>query len=362
MAADEQTDLEYTELLSFLSDPKSEVQKLAAEGVLGHTDTQEFLDYCHRHAKKVAKPLLRLVEKCEADLASAKSPTASASLEAREAGVAALQALVNVSAVPPVRDELIGMNVVRRCCEALRGGWLEGRLPFAEWYAMLLANVTTAPAGQEALINDESLFRFLFAAYVAKARPSGSSQDPFGCLGKVICNLCSLQKGRAMLGQGEHAVASLKSLTQELPNRDRRLDVLSTFRNVSLDKECHDALVQVNVIEAMARFMYPLDSAGDEKASLPEALREDLLAQGATLTNDIAVRAAAAQIFVGLVITEQGRNYLRTCGAAEILRAWAEQETDPDIKVDLETSLPAAKLSEEELAEEQKRIEVAPAA
>lgn len=363
MAADSQTDIEFTELLGFLSDPKSEVQKLAAEGVLAHTDSQEFLDYSHRHARKIAKPLLRLVEKSEATLSSATSPTTAASLEAREAGSAALQALINVSAVPAVRDELVSMNVVRRCCESLRGGWLEGRVPFAEWYAMLLANVTTVQSGQEALCKDESLFRFLFAAYVAKARPSGDSKDPFGCLGKVICNLCSLSQGRALLAQGEHAVGSLKALTQELANRERRLDVLSTFRNLSLDADCHDALVGAGLVEAMARFVYPLEDAGDEgKAALPEALREDLATHGATLTNDTAVRAAAANCCVGFIATEQGRSYLRSCGAAEVLRAWLAEETDPDTKVALETALPAAKLSEEELAEERKRLEDPPAA
>lgn len=142
------------------------VQRFAAEGVLAQTESQAFLDYCRRQPRKVAKFLLRLAEKAEADAATSRAAAlvaagggavgekaarqaAMEAAAASAAGSAALQALVNISTVPAVCEELLELSAVRRVCEAMRGGWLEGRSGLVHWYAMLLSNLTTSPKGQE---------------------------------------------------------------------------------------------------------------------------------------------------------------------------------------------------------------------
>lgn len=115
--------------------------------------------------------------------------------------------------------------------------------------------------------------------------------------------------------------------------------------------------MESGLIEAIACFVYPWDKAADnEREALPEALRKDLEAAGATLTTEVGVRSIAAECLVGFVITEQGREYLRSSGAAEIIRAWDAEETDTDTKTSLCTVLPAATMAEAELTEHQKKL------
>merc|ERR1719198_508910 len=119
------------------------------------------------------------------------------------------------------------MNAVRRCCETLKGGWLEGRADHAHWHAMLLANLTTLEAGQKALCAEEGHLRFLFAAFVSKARPPPRDgyDDPMLCLGKVINNVCALREGRAVYAEGEAGASTIGMLAAELSDRQRRKDV-----------------------------------------------------------------------------------------------------------------------------------------
>jgi len=363
------SDEEFLELLGFLTDPKLEVQRFAAEGVLAQTESQDFLEFCHRQPRKAARPLLRLAEKAEADastsgtaanLAAGTARTAEEQKAARmaaveavsasAAGSAALQALVNISAVPSVRDELVELAAPRRVAEAMRGGWLEGRSGLAHWYAMLLANITTAKAGQEAICADENLLRFLVAAYVSKPRPPPRDgyDDPLMFLGKVIGNVCALEAGRKLLAVGEQGPTTVTTLVGELADRARRSDVVNCFRNLCLDVECHPAVVAANPIADFARFLYPWDKADPQhRAELPEALATALAAEGAALTGDATIRHSAAICIIGLCRTREGRACLRSQGAKEILRAWQLEETEEEIRNALEASVPALQPEEE---------------
>ena len=121
------------------------------------------------------------------------------------AGVAALKCLVNLSAVPPLAEELVSLNAVKRLLEALRAGWLEGRAEMAHWFAMLLANVSGLKKAQEALCADENLLKFVVAAYLTKPRlPARDGyEDPLLWLGSVLVNVLVLQEGRKMLAVGK---------------------------------------------------------------------------------------------------------------------------------------------------------------
>mmetsp|Transcript_17425 Transcript_17425/g.38132 ORF Transcript_17425/g.38132 Transcript_17425/m.38132 type:complete len:406 (-) Transcript_17425:30-1247(-) len=362
---DASMDQEFTELIGFLQDPKFEVQRFAVEGVLAQTDNADFLGYCQRHPRQVARQLIRLAERAEATAAASGEAKADgakgaeaerrADLEAATCTAAAgsaLQALVNLSAVPAVRDELIGLSVPRRTATALRSGWLEGRAGNARWYAMLLANLTTVKTGQEAICAEEQLLRFLVAAYVAKTRPEqrDDCKDPLLYLGKVLVNICALPEGRRILAKGEGAVGTLTALAVEMPDRDRRPDVMAFLRNVCLDRECHAGVISLELVDRIACFLYPLDKV--EAAlleKLPETLRQKLEAEGAALTGDVAVRHAAAGCFTGLCLSAEGRSHLRSTGGAEVMRAWLQEESDDATKEAMEAALTVLGLSEEEL-------------
>jgi hypothetical protein len=346
---------EYDELVGFLSDQRLDVQQMAAEGVLSYTGEQGFIGFCQLHPRKVAKPLLRLVERAEVSAMEGKAAIAEASKElestkgdahqqeravrqaaaeaktAQDAGSSALQALVNLSAVPAVRDEIVSMNGPRRSVEALRGGWLEGRSGLAHWYAMLLANVTATRDGQEALCADEALVRFLIAAYISNPRPAPRDgyDDPLECLGKVFRNLCALSEGRRVLGKS----SCVESLANELRVRNRRADVLGALRNLCIDNECHKAVAASGFAIQAAAFLYPWERVDEKsRAELTQEIRTELAKTGATLTADPAVRNLAAEALFGLCQSAVGREYLRICDYHEVLRAWECEESDANIK------------------------------
>jgi len=394
LSAEQET--EFTELLGFLQDQKVEVQRLAADGVLSYTETQAFIAFCQKYPRKVGRPLLRLFERSEAAVAdgaeSSKGAAASASKKkadslgieekanAIEAGTVALQALVNLSSIPQVSEELVSMSAPKRCTEALRRGWLEGSVEFGHLHAMILANLTTSKTGQQAICAEASLLPFLFAAFVAKPRPPpvDDHEDPLGYLGKAISNVCVLEEGRRALigakkeGTGSESASAadstdagspegnalLVSLAAELGDRNRRLDVLAIFRNLSLDKECHPHLATSGLMARMARFLYSWEKADPERREqLPETLKGELAAEGAALTADLSVRKVAAECISGLALTAVGRGHLRANGCYEVLRAWHLEETDSFVKAILEDSVTPVHYTEEELTKDREEAE-----
>jgi len=347
---------EFAELVGFLSDPKPEVQLLAAEGLLAHTESLEFLEFCRGCPHKVPKALLRLVERAEADIAAntskdVQNPLCVASSVFANAGGAALQALVNLATVPTICNELIDLNAPCRCVEALRSGWLEGRAVLAHWHAMLLANLTTMEAAQEALCADESLLRFLFAAYVARPRPPARDghEDPLQSLGKALGNICVLRQGRLIIAGSSVAAHTLNLLVAELSDRARRLDVLNIFRNLCIDTDCHAGLVKSALMIHVLRFVYPWEKADPERRNqLPDEFRVEFASVGAALTSDGLVRRATADCIVGLCQSVKGRRYLREHGCYEVVRAWHLEETDEETKSVIESTVPFVHYSEEE--------------
>jgi len=376
---------EFVDLIGFLQDAKTEVQRLAAEGAVAYSESEEFLRFCKKEPRKVARPLLRLAEAAEAAQSAGEDATPSAAGAGREkkgedrmgvadtenlvgAGMAALQALVNLCSVPEILDVLVILNAPKRCIEAMRKGWLEGRIAYAHLYSMLLANLTTLKGGQEAICKEDALLRFLFSTFVAKPRPVAQDnvEDPFCCLGRALCNLCVLPEGRKALADPECGgnAAGLMQLANELADRGRRLDVLNIFRNLCLAPELHPTVVQSELMAHMALFLYAWEKAEPERReTLPGPLKEELAKRGSTLTVDVAVRKAASDCLRGLCLTETGRNHLRTHGCYEVTRVWHLSETDPFIKEAIEAIVPAVHFTEEQLAENaQKEREAALAA
>ncbi|CAE8595947.1 unnamed protein product [Polarella glacialis] len=376
-------DQEFSELLGFLQDQKPEVQRAAAEGVLDHSENRAFVEYCRRHPRAAARPLLRLAERAEADAQAgevaekvvSQSAAGSENQKARlardnalntmEAGAAALKALVNLSAIPQVTEELVSLNAPKRITEALRSGWLEGRAGLAHWHAMILANITIGKVGQQALCVEDGMLRFLMAAYVTKPRPKARDgyNDPLLCLGKVLGNVCVLPEGRKIVA-GEQGTGSISALIADLSERGRRADMMNALRNLCLDTACHEKIVSTDMFARMACFLYPFEKAEVERrAELPEAVRALLETEGSTLTGDVAVRTAAVATIIGLNGSLEGREYLRGFGCQEVLRAWTVEETDSFILAGLGASLRTVESTEEELkaADEQQEKEDAEA-
>mmetsp|Transcript_84408 Transcript_84408/g.176680 ORF Transcript_84408/g.176680 Transcript_84408/m.176680 type:complete len:442 (-) Transcript_84408:86-1411(-) len=370
------SDEEFVELLGFLSDSKLLVQQQAAEGVLDLTQNASFMDYCRRQPRKAAKPLLRLAEKAEAESATssaaatlaagrAKTPeqakaarqAAIDAVAASRAGGAALKALVNMSAVPAVRDELIEMSAPRRIADVFKGGWLEGRHGLAHWYAMLLANLSTGATGQEALCKDEAMVQFLMTAFEAKkVAPRDGYEDPLLFLGKVMGNICACEAGRKILTgkDKETAAGTVKRLVNQLSDRARRPDVVSALRNLALDEECHDAVMDGGAFPSMARFLYPLEKvSADLKTELPKEVLEYLSREGAALTSDGPTRLASAFFILGLCRSQKGREYLRDGSAELIIKGWMQEENEEEVRNALEAAIPALTTSEEDLAKQQ---------
>jgi hypothetical protein len=205
---------------------------------------------------------------------------------------------------------------------------------------MMLANLTTTQAGQEALCTEEASVRFLFGAFVSKARPPPRDgyDDPLIYLGKVINNICATKEGRKIMA-GDAGDATLTLLCAELADRQRRPDVVSTFRNLCMDQECHTSIVTTDLVDRIARFVYPWAKTPPEnRTQLPGTLQEILEADDAFFTSDVSVRLAAAHCVMGLCQSENGCVYLRESGAIEILRAWRLEESDVDTKMTIEAA------------------------
>ena len=330
--AESSQDQEFSELLGFLQDQKPEVRRFAAEGVLGQTEDTDFLDYCRRNPRKAARPLLRLAERTEAEVSEAaeagekagssqaQKATAIQAASSMEACVSALKALVNLSTIPSVQEELVSLNAPKRITEALRSGWLEGRATMAHWYAMVLANISTSAKGQQALCGDEGMLKFLVAAYVTKPRPAARDgyEDPLLWLGSLLVNVLVLPEGRKLFAMGENH--ALTTIFNELADRGRRQDMINAVKNTCLDsdswmqwilvvrqtkwaetQECHQTVITTDLIAQMARlgvvspfggflpascrFLCPWESLdADAKSMLPGALKESLEKDGASLT------------------------------------------------------------------------------
>eukprot|EP00929_Paragymnodinium_shiwhaense_P007282 TRINITY_DN111209_c0_g1_i1.p1 TRINITY_DN111209_c0_g1~~TRINITY_DN111209_c0_g1_i1.p1 ORF type:complete len:435 (+),score=147.57 TRINITY_DN111209_c0_g1_i1:63-1367(+) len=386
----EESDEAYGELVDFLADAKLEVQKAAADGLLAETENADFLNYCQRFPRKVSKQLMRLVERCEAKQAEAgaaiKAAEAKGGAVAREkalravamevsyakaAAAAALQSLVNLSTSPKICDVLVSMNAPRRCAETLRSGWLEGRVSNANYHVMLLANLTTNEDAQKALCDDQSLVSFLVLAYVTKVpgpkgvenlkkeeKPSAGKEDdeeapvddlkdPLLCLGKALANLCAQAPGRKALS-GKSASAAL---VRELAHRSRRPDAIRALRNICLDTDCHDTIVDSSglLVKAMF-FVYPWAKTDEEqRKALPEPVREALAEEGSALTGDVAVRCAMAGCLVGLAQTTQGREHISAFGYEEVIRAWETEESDEDTLLLLKEATRILNATEEEI-------------
>eukprot|EP00927_Polykrikos_kofoidii_P069403 TRINITY_DN64865_c0_g1_i1.p1 TRINITY_DN64865_c0_g1~~TRINITY_DN64865_c0_g1_i1.p1 ORF type:complete len:422 (+),score=77.69 TRINITY_DN64865_c0_g1_i1:111-1268(+) len=346
----------YADLVGLLADPKLEVQHKAAEVFFDVTDNSECLDYCMQNPRKVAKPLLRLVESAEAsrealaakieeakglaDAGQMKKQIHAASVEAlqaKHAGEFALKALVNISAVPAVRDELVSMKAPRRCAKSLEAGWLQGRGELAHFYAMVLVNLTSNLEASEDFSKDPAIVSFLVAAFIAKARPKtveeAGGNDPMACIAKVLNNVCVHAEGRKSVSP------ACGSLISELQDRSRRADVCAVLRNLCLDSEHHQELTSSKILFHMATFLYPWEKRETEqREELSKELQELLEVEGAALTADSTVRSTCADSIVGLVQTATGRAHLRDkAGGLEILRAWENQETDSEILLKLST-------------------------
>mmetsp|Transcript_51708 Transcript_51708/g.102852 ORF Transcript_51708/g.102852 Transcript_51708/m.102852 type:complete len:397 (-) Transcript_51708:64-1254(-) len=379
-AADDQaqtttySDEEFKELIGFLQDAKPEVQRFAAEGVCGLTADQGFVEFCKRQPRSVAKPLLRLVERAEESFAQSSVVAESVSgqnqkqaeavaFTAAGAGLtasSALQALVNLSGLPAVLEELVRLNAPRRIAESMRSGWMEGRAEFAHWQAMLLANLSTSKSGREALCTDASLLQFLIGAFAAKPRPPprDGHDDPLITLGKLLGNVCASPEGRRLLASEGRGASTLLMLKGELGDRSRRPDVVNIFRNVCLDEECHQAVIDADPVEQLANFLCPWDKmSAEHRQELPKKLREALAASGATLTGDGMVRHTSAIAACGLCAGAKGRTYLRGCGFLQVAQAWLQEEPDEAVRTVLEGMLPSVQLSEEELAAHAAKVE-----
>lgn len=237
---------------------------------------------------------------------------------------------------------------------------MEGRAELAHWQAMLLANLSTAKAGGEALCADGQLLQFLIGAFAAKPRPPPRDgyDDPLITLGKVLGNVCALPEGRRLLAGSGRGASTLSMIKGELGDRSRRQDVVNIFRNICLDKECHQAVIDADPVEQLAIFLCPWDKMSAElRQELPETLRESLSASGATLTGDGTVRHAAAFAAVGLCAEPAARAYLRGCGFLQVAQAWLQEEPDEAVRTVLEGMLPSVQLSEEELAAHSAKVE-----
>merc|ERR1712137_436929 len=294
------------------------------------SESQEFLAFAAAKPRMVAKPLLRLVESGRREKISdpkLKAPGAVNSVHIKNTGKFALQALVNLSALPAVATELITeLNAPRRICEALHEDWLQGHTEYILWFSMVLANLSTTPQGQEALSQDVGHFRFMLNCFLSKHRPPSHEEheDPIGYLGKVIGNCCADVLGRRQLSEDAYG---LSMLGPQLQRRESRIGVLNIFRNLALDVEFHSTLAKTSFLQEVSLFLYPWNKVKEEdRLKLPKSLRESLEAGGAAITSDTASRNVAADCFGGLSLSSEGCKYLSDGGGSEILHSWMAEE------------------------------------
>jgi hypothetical protein len=326
---------QYEEVLGFLKDTRTEVQAAAAEAVLGLTEENSFVEYCRTCPRLVARPMLRIIE---------KDPLEKSTDEAREN---ALKCLVNLAGTPAVQSELIELRAPSRCIEVLRELWLNGNNSHVHWFTMLLANLSTEEKGQAAFALNIKDLMFVLTLYTGEVQPKPKDDiaDRLLWAGKVLHNVCASKAGRAVIVT---EVPGLRLLAKDLnapSRRHRRGDIMSIFKNLCNDKECHDVVIQSGFYLRMACFLYPDGEPEERRRQLPEPVLEEM--QG--FTSDIAVRRLGAESLYSLAGSKDGRVFLKEGGCYELLRAWHLKETDEQtIKLIVDT-VPLVHLSEEEL-------------
>jgi len=317
--------MEYDEVLAFLSDSKHDVVEQAANVVLELSEDAEFLDYIRENPKKVARPLLRVLER-----------------EDFKSQFAGLNAVVNLSAVPEVAESMLDLKGIRRTCDVMENLWNNGVDKDAvELCTMVLSNLTTIETGQTMLCTEKKSLGFLVPLYLS---PPVSKTDIMFHIGSILKNITGIREGRAFVAQAN----IVKPLAHQFAARQRRAIVVDIFRNLASDKECHEVLSDCDFLPSMQCFLYPDNAEKPDHTTLHPVVESGR--QG--LTKDEGVRFNVAEMLVFLARTRIGRESMRRDHVYECVRAWHLEETQDDVKDMLESLVPCIHFSEDELKAE----------
>merc|ERR1719240_1072149 len=114
---------------------------------------------------------------------------------------------------------------------------------------------------------------------------------------------------------------------------------MSALRNLCIDPDCLDSVIKSGAMLNILSFIYPWDKVdAADRENLPQEV-QGLLAEGATLTTDAAVRIGAATCVLGLCDSEAGCNHLQDLGFKEVLRAWELEEGETSTREMLKKAL-----------------------
>lgn len=373
------------ELVGLLSDPKAEVRTGAGELVLSFSTENYFIEYVKEHPKKVLRALCRIAEDPD-------EPKLS---------MMGVSALVNLSSVNDLAEALIGIRAPVRMFEianaAIRAGTEHWER--ASRCLMLISNLTRTAEGRKDFLESDGAkqrFAFLCSLYLffnqtnyaalAKGEIVGAAKkaegdesdgeqeelmeknkDQFGYVGTILVNFTFDEKGRALLTYDrpeEYEKSDILSrLADQMIQRQRRLPVLSIFRNLLLDEDTAGFVGLCDFLPRMACFLYPsnalYDLEGDDLKRAEERqkdLNPMIMEKGNTMTTNKGVRERAADCCYIMVQTRQGRDTMREQTYYEVLRSWHLQEPDDDIRTVIENTIPGLVLEEHEIEADQARM------
>jgi hypothetical protein len=246
----------------------------------------------------------------------------------------ALSTLLNISGHRKISAALLQLGGAARTVTSLNS-----RQRHVPMHCSFLANLSRESAGIEKCLEIPNFFRGVFLKFCADC------EEQTDALGLVVINCSTAAEVREALITKEHGrYLLLEVLLRLLSVRRRRLTALRILRNVAIDIQAHQALVDVRLAAKMGSFLYPQIPGRREEDAASET-KENCVG----LALDVETRAASVEILFSLTRTKEGRIGLREQKVYEYLRLWEMEEDVDEVKEKIYTVVNVVVVSEEEI-------------
>ncbi|KAL8550319.1 hypothetical protein ACS0TY_008950 [Phlomoides rotata] len=280
---------ELEELLDFLSSPSPPIKKAAVNIVRDYTGSEDGLQSLGKYSGVAIPSLSRLLA------------------EKKEVSEPAAEALVNLSQVPKIAEEMVKMDIIKTVMDIL----YKLDCDIKHLLVMLLVNLTQLDLGIESLLQhgDEKM-RGLYIMKLVRSFCASSSEnqgDLFDHVASILVNISKKEVGRKFLLDPKRGL--LKQIIRQFDSASplRKKGVSGTIRNC-----CFEAENQLQDLLLISEFLWPallLPVAGNkiyseqDTAKMPLELRSALSIEREAVTDpEIRVQALDAIYLLALQV------------------------------------------------------------
>ncbi|KAL8532507.1 hypothetical protein ACS0TY_008921 [Phlomoides rotata] len=307
---------ELEELLDFLSSPSPPIKKAAVNIVRDYTGSEDGLQSLGKYSGVAVPSLSRLLA------------------EKKEVSEPAAEALVNLSQVPKIAEEMVKMDIIKTVMDIL----YKLDCDIKHLLVMLLVNLTQLDLGIESLLQhgDEKM-RGLYIMKLVRSFCASSSEnqgDPFDHVASILVNISKKEVGRKFLLDPKRGL--LKQIIRQFDSASplRKKGVSGTIRNC-----CFEAENQLQDLLLISEFLWPallLPVAGNkiyseqDTAKMPLELGSALSIEREAVT-DPEIRVQALDAIYLLALQEGGRRALWSVNGTRILQVGYEDEENAQV-------------------------------